>query len=278
MAKMDQAILLTVAKAGKSKLLIEVLARRQGRCHAMISLEDASAPKFLLPGCYLDLSITPDPTAKVGQAKLEGVSGGIIADDDEDIGISALSSVKDLSTLLLDLNEPMPEIFDRTKTLMHSLIAEDQRWPLHYAAWEFAVMCELGYVTGIERCLADHRAGEVIYMAKKSGKVFTRIEAGAFLDRMVTVPSFLMGAKNASPVEVKQAMELNEHLIESFALPAAGGTEMPVTRKFLAKVMAKIRNIPTAQSAGMPEIDEDARQQRLATRMPLMVARKAVTG
>lgn len=274
----DQAILLTVAKVAKRTLVIEVMAENYGRCRAVAAFEGRDAP-VLLPGSFLSVRCTPAGMGQPMQAELLEISGGIIAEAPDDIGLLALAAAKDLMVSLLAEEDPVPEIYDATEALMRSLVSDDGRWPVHYAALEFALLMELGHVGNLDLCRPAFRHGEAIYLSPKTGRAVTREHAGAFLDRMIPLPGFLMGARNTNIADVRLGLELTELMLTRFALPAVGVAELPQTRLPLMQAFKPMREIPKAKpDRGKPILDDDGRHRRVMSSKPLMIASRGTGG
>lgn len=266
----DEAILLTVAKAGKRMLVLEVLTQNHGRCRCVTSYTGGQQP-MLLPGSFLTLTCSTEEMGKPLMATLSKITGGIIAETEQDVAIVVLSTVKDLLVTLLPMQQPAPEVYDAMVKLMQSLVGEDGRWPLHYAFWEFGLIVELDYVSGLARCRSAFRHGETIYMSPRTAAVVSREEAGAFLDRLMPVPGFLLGAKSSSLAAVRQAMALNTMLLERFVM-VQDEMQVPPTRATLERKIKRMRDLPPAPDVTKPVIDEEARRSRLEAMRPLMVA------
>ena len=268
----DRAILLTVAKVAKQTLVLEVLTENYGRCRAIASLDGSEAP-VLLPGSFLRIHCTGDGLGQPMQAKLLEISGGIIAETPDDIGIVALSCTKDLMAMFLEVEDPVPEIYDATRTMMQSLVAGDDRWPVHYALVEFAILTELGHITGMSECMPAFRHGDAIYLSPKTARAVPRERAGAFLDRLIPVPGLLLGQRNASIIEVRQALDLTEMVLQRFALPSSESNALPVGRQDLIQALNIMEQIPKASVVAPISLeDEQLRRRRLMESKPLMVA------
>ena len=269
----DDAILLSVAKVAKTALLMDALTRDHGRCQAVITLKGAKLPT-LLPGSFLRLAFSPGGAGKHGAGKLLDVSGGLFAESAESVELAVIQAIKDMSLAFMPAHEPLPDIYQATEGLLNSLLCEDRRWPLHFVRWEFTLLTALGHVEGAARCSSDFRHGEAIYISPRSGRMATRTEAGAFLDRMLPVPSFLLGARNATIVEVLQGNDLSQALFERFLMPEAEVEQLPASRAYLIERMRMIRTIPATKADRQPVIDEEARRVRMRSARPLMVSNK----
>lgn len=268
----DRAVLLTVARVGKQTLVLEVLTENYGRCRAVATLDGKEAP-ILLPGSFLTINCTNDKLGEPLRAKLLEISGGIIAESADDVALLALTSAKDLMVAFLDEEDPVPEIYDATQEMMQSLVSDDKRWPVHYAALEFALLTELGHVRGMSDCMPAVRHGETIYMSPKSARMVTREQAGAFLDRMVPVPGLLLGQQKVNAIDVRLSLELNKTVFENFALPTVGLGQLPDVRADVVSAAQRVRDIPKpVDRKNNSGTDEDARRKRLISTTPLMVA------
>lgn len=268
----DRAVLLTVARVAKQTLVLEVLTENYGRCRAIASFDGAEAP-VLLPGSFLTMNCTNDMLGEPVKAKLLEISGGIIAEDTDDVALMALTSAKDLMVAFLSEEDPVPEIYDATRSMMDSLVSKDRRWPVHYAALEFALLTELGHIRGMSDCRPAVRHGEAIYLSPKTARMVTREQAGAFLDRMIPVPGLLFGQQKVNAIDVRLSLELNRIVFEQFALPSQGLAEMPAARADVVNAAEKVREIPKPSSAQpSAATDEEARRKRLISTTPLMVA------
>ena len=267
----DEAILLTVAKAAKRVLLIESLTLSHGRCRMLVRMGDQEAP-LLLPGSFLDIGYTAGAPGQLGEGRLLDVSGGVVAETQSSVSLSVVAAFKDMTCLFIAEGQPMPRVFAPAQELLESLSVEDQRWPLHYGFWEFTLFEAMGHIDGVRRCLPAQRLGEAIYLSRRTGKVVTREEAGAFLDRMVPLPGFLMGQKTATIVDARLGFDLNTLIAEQFALAGKGGGTLPPSRAVVAKALQKIQQIPPIPANGPLPIDEEARRKRILALKPLMVA------
>jgi DNA repair protein RecO (recombination protein O) len=264
----DDAILLAVRQTAKRVILVEALTRQHGRCQVSITLE-GSLPT-LLPGSQFTLSYRAALSGgETGDGKITDINGGISVSSSEDVAVPVMTSIKEMSALCLELNEPIFDLFDATGALLGSLMLDDGRWPVTYAAWEFALATELELVEGWERCRSALRNGEAIYMSPRSGKVVTRAEAGAFLDRMLPMPGFLMGVGTGTPAEVRQALHTTGSLLGK--VPQAGSNGLPAVRRRLIAIAETLESLPPPMKRSEAQVDEVARKRRMLASRPLMV-------
>lgn len=268
----DKALLLWVKQKSKDTLVMHLLTERHGRCQCALSLKSNKAP-MLLPGSELRIAHSSNGINKMGSVKIIEVDKGIVPDGEDDVSLTVVSYINELLTENFSQNQPMPKVFHATEALFSSFAEKDDRWPLYFACWEMTLLEELGLAEGLQRCRPAYRQGEAIYLSKKSGRAVTRTEAGAFLDRMVPVPSILMGARNCKMVEVHQALELTTLLADRSAGLGVDKVELPEDRAALIGAISRHRSIPQKESkpAG-PIMSENDRRKRLLSLKPLMVS------
>ncbi|MEM0989485.1 MAG: DNA repair protein RecO C-terminal domain-containing protein [Pseudomonadota bacterium] len=269
----DDAILLTVAQAGKRSLVMEVLTANHGRMRCVSHLQDGEKPT-LLPGSFLTFQCEADDLSKPPVIHLEKILGGLIATSAADVGLCALMTAKDLMSALVPAHQPAPELYEAMAALMASLVHEDGRWPFHYAAWEFALLEEMNCLQGLARCMTAFRHGDTIYVSPRTGAIVTREEGGAFLDKLIPLPGFLLGGKSASLPAVRQGFELTRTLLERFAL-ADSDAEIPRTRGTLERALKRLNTLPPPQANNEPMEDAESRARRIEAMRPLMVAAAA---
>ena len=267
----DKAILLTVARTGKNALVLEAFTREHGRCRCHSVIDKQKMP-ILLPGSFLSLHYQSMGAGKPGNGELLEADGGIIAETTKDTSLIVLTCIKDLLCKLMPLDDPAPKLFDVFEALMVSMISQDGRWPAHYALWEFTLIQSLGHIQGMSECLPAYRRGDLIYLSPNSGKLYPRERVGAFLDRMLPLPGFLMGARSCNAVDVRQALQLTAVLYENFVFPDANVDDLPPTRQDLLKALRRIQSIPPAPTDNTPVVDAEARRKRLLALRPLMVS------
>lgn len=267
----DEAVLLGVVRPSPGALALETMTRNHGRVRGVMAIDPAGPPS-LPPGALVTLSARYNPADDHARLALGQISGGVGPGPGNEAKLAALASVRSLSVALLALREPHQPVYAALCALAAALSRDDGRWPLDYARWEFAVLDALGHVAGVRRCRSLARGGEVVYMSPRSGTLVARTEAGAFLDRMLPVPGFLLGARHANIIDVRQALDLTGHVIRHIARP---GVDPGEDRAALVRILAGMRRLPPLPpQAGPPGDDEDAdaRERRIRAARPLVVA------
>lgn len=272
----DDAVLLSVRKLNNSKLLLEVMSARHGWLRAVSPIDVKRFP-MLLPGCFLKFECRREEFDKPALASLLEADAGIIASDVDDVGLMVLSGARQLILQSLVAEDPAPDLHQALSKLLESLVTEDGRWPIHYAKFEFSIALTLDLVSDIESCRSDFRHGEAIYFSPRTSKAVTRERVGAFLDKVIPLPGILMGARNGSPVDVRQALDLTGRLLTGYLERSEKAAEFETIRRDVVAAASAVTDIPQHQETGNFRTTLAARRARMLSERPLMVSKRSGT-
>lgn len=267
----DTSLMLSVAKKSSSELLLNLLTKNYGLRTCTLKL-DPTDIQLLLPGCELEVSGQITGTAGIIDLKIDDVSHGIISERVDDPAILIIQHLNETIKDMVLPSEPQQELFQASIDLVRAMEYQDGRWPLAFIHWEIALLDALGYMRRFKRCQGDYRHGEAIYISLKTGKVVSRQEAGAFLDRLEPVPSLLMGARNGTLADVRRALDLTCQLFEEFACQDLGSDRMWGTRDKVMRLIGEISHMPEVPQEPKGQVlDEDERKRRIAAMHRLVV-------
>lgn len=269
----DDAIMASVRQQSSNTLLLDVLTKMRGRCQLKVLLDGASLPP-LYPGCTLKVTQEDAGFGEVPTAKVHSAVGGLENAETNIVGMMVLQALRKMMEQFLPMFDPARNVYKAAIEMMPVLRDEDERWPLYYLTWEMELLSQLGYAGGLERCKGAFKHGEAIYISPRSGKAASRAEAGAFLDRMIPVPGFMMGKKSASAADIRQGQQMTTMLLKNFALPAAKLTKLPNEREAVINVMSEIENAVFTHGDD-ENFDEDSYRRRLLSLRTLKVAERS---
>ncbi len=267
----DAALMLSVVQKSNSELLLNLLTRNHGLRNCSLKL-DPSDVQLLLPGCELDITGQITGTNGLVDVKINDVAHGIISENGEDPAILIVQHLNECITGTVTPNEPHQELFSASIDLVRAMEVKDGRWPLNFVRWEITMLDALGHMHRFQRCKVDYRHGEAIYISPRSGKVVSRKEAGAFLDRLEPVPSLIMGAKDGALADVRRSLDLLSMLFEDFACTDSYSERLWGTRNRVVTLIDEMDHMPDNQEAPKIEAtDEDERKRRASARRRLKV-------
>ncbi len=227
----DEGALLTVRRHGESAAIIEVFTPEHGR-HAGVVRGGGSrrmAP-VLQPGAQLSVEWRARLEEHLGAFRVEPLRSRAAAMMSDRRAPAAMASVAALLTAYLPEREAHPALYAQTVHLLDAL-GEAADWPHLYAAWELALLGELGFGLDLTACAATGSAEELVYVSPKSGAAVSR-EAGApYRDRMLPLPGFLVGREDGTMAE---ALRLTGYFLQHRAAAAFGKAAPPAARGRLA--------------------------------------------
>ena len=183
----DEGIVIAARRHGESAAIVEVLTRAHGR-HAGVVRGGAGrrmAP-VLQPGARLSLEWSARLEEHIGTFRVDPIgarTGAIMADR---AALAALASVVALLAVALPERDAHPELYGLTLELIEGLgVGPD--WPARYAAWELALLAELGFGLDLAACAVTGAREELVWVSPKSGRAVSRAGAAGWEDKLLVV-------------------------------------------------------------------------------------------
>jgi DNA repair protein RecO (recombination protein O) len=269
MAWQDSGFLIDTQVDENGNQQVDVLTKAHGRLRGVVSesgqidVKDNSAFDFSHSGLH---------NSDEGEIQVSKINGAKLDTTEGSIDLDVITAVRDLGGLLIPAGEPLPDLYAQTIAVLEYLTKDDRRWSVAYAKWELCLLQALGALTGIRRYRHVIVDGETLYYSLRSGRIFTRSEAGAFLDRLLPLPAFLLGTRNTMIGEVRQALTLTGKLLESHLSKANTAAALPPTRHRVLELIDDITDLPWTPPPAKEMQDEKAVMKRLLTLKPLTVA------
>ena len=230
----DEGILISVRRHGESSAIIEALTRDHGR-HAGVVRGGGSrrmAP-VLQPGARLALHWQARLEDHIGTFRVEpepGLTGLLLGDR---AALAALGSVTSLIAVSLPEREAHPRLYARTHTLVESLVVAPD-WPGLYAAWELALLAELGFGLDLATCAALGTTEDLVCVSPKSGRAVSRQAGAPWADRLLPLPAFLRDGwptgATLPATELADALRLTGHFLENRLAPQLMRESLPAAR------------------------------------------------
>jgi DNA repair protein RecO (recombination protein O) len=226
----DEGILISVRRHGESAAIVEVFTGGHGR-HAGVVRGGGSrrmAP-VLQPGAQLAVEWSARLEDHIGHFRVDPVrsrAGAVIGDA---AALAALASAVALVAAALPERAAHPGLYARTVELFDALgVAPD--WPARYAAWELALLAEIGFGLDLARCAATDATDDLIYVSPKSGRAVSRSAGAEWADRLLPLPGFLRCGGSASAEDVAAALRLTGHFLDARLAPTLPRQTLPPAR------------------------------------------------
>jgi DNA repair protein RecO (recombination protein O) len=236
----DEGILIAARRHGESSAIIEVFTALHGR-HSGVVRGGAGrrmAP-VLQPGAQLALEWTARLEEHIGHFRVEPMAawtGAIMADR---AALLALGAMTALVAATLPERDAHPALYARSLALVGAL-GNTPDWPARYAAWELALLAELGFGLDLATCALTGASEDLAWVSPRSGRAVGRAAGAPWAERLLPLPGFLRDGWETPPEprEVTQALALTGHFLEHRVAPGLRREALPAARE---RAVAAIR-------------------------------------
>lgn len=227
----DEGVILAARRHGEGAAIVEVFTAEHGR-HAGVVKGGASrrmAP-LLQPGGQVAVEWSARLEEHIGTFRLDPVrsrAGDIMGDG---AALAALAAVTGLTLAALPERASHPALYAATTALLDAL-GRDRDWPAAYARWELALLGELGFGLDLSRCAVTGAGGDLAYVSPRTGRAVSRAGAGAWVDRLLPLPSFLLDdTPPHDGATLADALALSGFFLERRLAPALPRERLPAAR------------------------------------------------
>jgi DNA repair protein RecO (recombination protein O) len=218
------------------------------------------------PGTQVALQWRARLSEHLGQFQIEPVRSRAAAIMSNRVALAGLNAMGALLVTLLPERESNPQVYDATVDLADALAENAWDWPARYALWEVLLLAALGFGLDLTRCAGTGRADDLAYVSPRSGRAVSREAGGAWADRLLPLPGFLVGQGNVSVGAVREALRMTGFFLENWACPAFEQKGLPEARVRLIRLLeTHVIEPPAAvpsgrHSAGAGSPDQRARR------------------
>jgi DNA repair protein RecO (recombination protein O) len=230
----DEGILVSARRHGESSAIIEVLTRDHGR-HAGVVRGGGGRrmTPILQPGARLALHWQARLEDHLGTFRIDPQPSALALILADRAALAVLGSVNALISASLPEREPHAQLYAITLDLVGSLgTAPD--WPCLYAAWELALLSELGFGLDLSRCVASGTTEDLVWVSPRSGCAVSRERGAPRADRLLPLPRFLRegwGAGAEVPLaDLAAAYRLTGFFLEARLAPSLVRETLPPAR------------------------------------------------
>jgi len=202
----DDAIVLSARKHGENALILSVLTKERGRHAGLVRGGQSRKLKGVLqPGNRISVDWRARLEEHLGTMTVEPVAGHAASLMMESGRLLAMTAALAMVEAAFAEREPHPDAFDSLDALMVAL--DDPMWAETYVRWEVGFLAELGFGLDLSACAATGVTENLHYISPKTGRAVSE-EAGApYRDKLLPLPSFLVGRGNAGPDAISTALD-----------------------------------------------------------------------
>jgi DNA repair protein RecO (recombination protein O) len=219
----EQGIVLNVRTHGEASAIAEVLSDRRGRWSGLVRGGRSRAMRPVLqPGNVVMARWRARTEDHLGSFTLEPVALRAGALIDDPLRLAGLTSLMALLKLLPE-REPHPRIHDALLITLDAL-GDDGIWPAVLVRFELGLLDELGYGLDLACCAVTGTTEELIYVSPKTGRAVSRAAGEPWKDRLLPLPGFLRGDRDAAPTpaDIRDGLRLSGYFLDRFLLQPRG--------------------------------------------------------
>lgn len=218
----DDAIVLTARRHGESAAIVTLLTREHGRHAGLVPGGAGKRARGLYEAGNLVLATWRARLPEhLGHFVCELSSANAARLLDEPLRLAALAAAVAVAESALPERAPHPRAYAGLLGLVAALTDPGRKtedWAAAYAHWELDLLAELGFGLDLSECAATGTNDRLTYVSPKSGRAVSAAAGEPYRDRLLALPSFLLGpgevpARPADLGEVLAALTLTGHFL-----------------------------------------------------------------
>ena len=179
-------------------------------------------------------------------------AANLLTDSGRLAGLSAACAIAEVA---LPEREPHLATYEGMLVLLDG-IEQSESWPLLYVRWEARLLAELGFGLDLTSCARTGVESGLGYVSPRTGRAVSEAGAGAYRDRLLRLPAFLVanrrgvGEPTPSNLEelhsaVTDGLALTGHFLERHVL-ADRDNALPPARTRLVERFSRRTTISSA--------------------------------
>ncbi|MGF1447720.1 MAG: DNA repair protein RecO [Pikeienuella sp.] len=245
----DEGILLSVRRHGERAAVIEVLTAEHGRHSGLV--QGGGGVKLaavLQPGASLALTWRARLEEHLGSLKVEPIrsrAAPIMADRGK---LAALNAMAALALTTLAEREPCGELYTSALAFVDAMADGAWDWPASYAKWELTLLATLGFGLDLTRCAASGLRSDLAFVSPRTGRAVSRSSGSIWADKLLPLPSFLIGPSQPNTAAVREALRLTGFFLETWMLPSFGQEALPAARQRFLDCLEQVEMGPPPEA------------------------------
>lgn len=229
----DEGLVLSARPHGETSAVVTLLTRTRGRHAGLVrGARGRRAQGIYQPGNRLAATWRARLAEHLGTYTCELIQNHVARLFDQPGRLAALCSAAAICDLALPEREPHPACYDGMLALLGGL--DGEHWAETYVRWELALLAELGFGIDLSRCAAGGMPDDLAYVSPRTGQAVSRAAAAPYRDRLLPLPSFLVGRSGGGAAEVGLGLRLTGYFLERHVLQPQD-RRLPAARQRLAK-------------------------------------------
>jgi DNA repair protein RecO (recombination protein O) len=232
----DEGVVLAIRRHGESAAIVSVFTRAHGR---YAGLARGGFGRRARPIWQQGNLVQVTWRARLAE-QLGALSGELKAPLaarllPEPARLGGLAAACALLETTLPERDPHEHLFEAFGLWLERLLG-NRAWLEGYVRFELDLLAELGFGLDLSRCAVTGAAEDLVYVSPSSGRAVSRAGAGAYADRLLPLPPFLLGRGTADPAQLAAGLRLTGTFLRRHLFDASERS-LPVARdRLLARL------------------------------------------
>lgn len=207
------AVILDARPYGEGGALVTLLTEFHG-AHRGLARGGGSRSQASLwqPGNLVQARWVARLSDQLGAFSAELVHPGAALAMDDALTLAMLSSACAVAEAALPEREPHRAVFAGLVQLIAGL-AQGRSALVDLVRWETVLLQELGYGLDVSCCAITGETTGLAYVSPRTGRAVAAEAAGVWREKLLALPSFLVGGDEAGPADWRDGLKLTGHFL-----------------------------------------------------------------
>lgn len=208
------AVVLDIRPHGESGVVVSLLTESHGR-HAGLAKGGASRAQAALwqPGNLVEARWMARLAEQLGSVSGELVHAAAALAMDDPLALAVLRAATGVAEAALPEREAHPRVFHGLVALVATLAQGADAALPDLVRWEAELLADLGYGLDLARCAVTGTTDDLGFVSPRSGRAVSVGAAGAWRDRLLPLPAFLLGQGPSGAVDWLAGLRLTGHFL-----------------------------------------------------------------
>jgi len=208
------AVVLDVRPHGDSGVVVTLLTEAHGR-HAGLAKGGASRGQAALwqPGNLVEVRWVARLADQLGSLSGELVHAAAALAMEDPLALAVLRAATAVADGALPEREAHPKVFHGLVALIATLARGPAPALPDLVRWEADLLAELGYGLDLARCAVTGTTEDLHYVSPRTGRAVSEQAAGAWKDRLLPLPAFLLGQGPSTAADWLAGLRLTGHFL-----------------------------------------------------------------
>jgi DNA repair protein RecO (recombination protein O) len=233
----DEGVVLAVRRHGESAAIVSVFTRDHGRYAGLARGGfGRRARPIYQQGNVIHVTWRARLAEQLGALSGElkaPLAARLLPDPARLAGLAAACALLELT---LPERDPHPRLFEALGVYLEQLLG-DPRWLEGYVRFELGLLAELGFGLDLSRCAVTGAAEDLVYVSPSSGRAVSRGGAGAYADRLLPLPPFLLSRGSADPAQLAAGLRLTGTFLRRHLFDASERSLPEARDRLLARLL-----------------------------------------